>query len=115
MCGLFFNNSILLANAYTFDHAYQILYKQMNLVISQNILTDMGLLVPVAVNCLFACELFLKSMLPEGTRGHNLVELLNVLDDVSRNAIIESSIKLMQQHKPDYSKDNFYSDINCNS
>ena len=40
---------------------------------------DAALFVSVVVNCSFACELFLKSMLPQNTRGHKLDDLFSAL------------------------------------
>ena len=43
--------------------------------------------VPVLVNGSFACELYLKSLLPPGTTGHLLYDLYMLLDENTRISI----------------------------
>lgn len=101
-----------LANAYMFDHAYKILNEKWNIGINTSNLADIGLAVPVAVNCAFSCELFLKSMLPKGTRGHKLYnDLFTKLDDTSKDAIIDGTLKLIQLKESTYTIDDFYDDL----
>lgn len=101
-----------LANALMFDHAYKILNERWTIGINTNNLADMGLAIPAAVNCAFSCELFLKSMLPIGTRGHKLYnELFNKLDNISKDAIIDGTLKLIQLKENNYTIDNFYNDL----
>lgn len=101
-----------LANAYMFDHAYRILNEKWNIGINTNNLVDIGLAVPVAVNCAFSCELFLKSMLPIGTRGHKLYnDLFAKLDNTSKDAIIDGTVKLIQLKENTYTIDKFYDDL----
>lgn len=101
-----------LANALIFDHAYRTLNEKWIMGINTNNLADMGLAVPVAVNCAFSCELFLKSMLPIGTRGHKLYsELFTKLDDTSKDAIIDGTLKLIQLKESSYTIENFVDDL----
>ncbi len=103
---------IALGNALIFDHAYRTLNEKWIIGINTNNLTDMGLAVPVAVNCAFSCELFLKSMLPIGTRGHKLYsELFTKLDDTSKDAIIDGTLKLIQLKENSYTIENFVDDL----
>lgn len=105
-------NKTALANAFMFDHAYRILNKKFTTGINTSNLIDMGLAVPVAVNCAFSCELFLKSMLPIGTRGHKLYnDLFTKLDDTSKDAIIDGTLKLIQLKENTYTIDDFYNDL----
>ena len=60
----------ILNNAISFDYAYSILHNTIQNVAKNSNEKGLILTIPVAVNCAFACELFLKSMLPEGTKGH---------------------------------------------
>ena len=53
-----------------FDDAYNILHDKMQSGAKYHNEKNLALIIPVAVNCAFACELFLNSMLPEGTKGH---------------------------------------------
>ena len=71
-----------LANALMFDHAYRILNEKFTMGLNTNNLADIGLSVPIAVNCAFSCELFLKSMLPKGIRGHKLY------NDLDRKSVV---------------------------
>lgn len=52
------------------------------------------LFVSVVVNCSFACELFLKSMLPQNTRGHKLDDLFSALNDTIQD--ISKCVPLMK-------------------
>lgn len=104
-----------LANALMFDQAYRTLYEKFNTGLRTNNLSDMGLLVPVAVNCAFSCELFLKSMLPVGSRGHKLYnDLFTKLDSQSQDAIIDGTVKLTQLSLNNYTSDNFHKDLEAN-
>lgn len=108
-------NKILLSNALMFDNAYNILNEKMNIGINQNDIISMALCVPVAVNCAFSCELFLKAMLPMGFRGHKLYsELFVRLDHISKEAIIDGTLKLMKLHIETYSEKDFYNDLQKN-
>ena len=101
-----------LANAYIFDHAYRILNEKFTIGLNTNNLADIGLSVPIAVNCAFSCELFLKSMLPKGTRGHKLYnDLFTKLDETSKDAIIDGTVKLIHLKKHDYTINDFYNDL----
>lgn len=74
------------------------------------------LTIPVAVNCAFACELFLKSMLPEGTKGHKLKELFNSLEPSLKNNIESIVVHILNDATQDnYLIDNFKHDLNINS
>lgn len=108
-------NETLLSNALMFDNAYNILNEKMNIGINQNDMINMALCVPVAVNCAFSCELFLKAMLPMGFRWHKLYsELFVQLDNISKEAIIDGTLKLMKLHIETYSEKDFYNDLQKN-
>ena len=77
-----------LSNALMFDHAYKILNERLQQGAKVGNMKDAGLIVPVAVNCAFSCELLLKSMLPIGTKGHKLYnDLFLKLDTTLANNI----------------------------
>ena len=84
-----------LSNALIVDHAYTILNNQFGEGIKNKRSTDTALFVSVAVNCALSCELLLKSMLPQGTKGHKLDELFNKLDASDRTFIKESVVILL--------------------
>lgn len=73
------------------------------------------LAVPVIVNASFACERFLKSMLPDGTHGHELDKLLSKLDQENQNKIIAATGLIMKCSNPDYTQECFWKDLKDNS
>jgi len=76
---------------------------------------DAALFVSVVVNCSFACELFLKSMLPKNTRGHKLDELFVLLDSDIQNRIKNNTIDKMKIIKTTYNETDFQADLASNS
>ena len=51
-------------------------------------------------------------MLPKGTRGHKLYnDLFTKLDDTSKDAIIDGTLKLIQLKESTYTIDDFYDDL----
>lgn len=76
---------------------------------------DAALFVSVVVNCSFACELFLKSMLPQETRGHKLDELFSELDDAIQENIKMRTIDEMKKGAPEYCDTDFQKDLTENS
>ena len=105
-------NQAALANALMFDHAYSILnerFQQGAKLLDQK---ELGLFVPVAVNCTFSCELFLKSMLPAGTGGHELYnKLFKKLDAQLADVIKQSVVQIMRDTKIDYTAADFERDL----
>lgn len=72
----------------------------------------MALFVPVVMNCTFSCELFLKSLLPKGTRGHALFnQLFTNLDSNIANNIQNAVVHIMKEKNNDYSKADFENDL----
>ena len=102
-----------LSNAIMFSHAYELLINQFHKAELERDKNELGLLfVPVCVNCAFSCELFLKAMLPPGTRGHKLyTELYSKLDPSVAERICNSVVENMAFHTEGYSRDNFESDL----
>lgn len=118
------NKKVIWGNAYAYYHAFSILYEKFNN--AAKVTTpeeeetlkqkDLMLFFPVATNLAFACELFLKSMLPDGTHGHNLRELFSQLDNNLQNAIKKFTISTMQKRdkKKVYSNADFVNYISNN-
>lgn len=57
---------------------------------------DMYATIPAIVNLAFSIELFLKCMLDEKVRGHDLNKLFHSLPDNDRNAIMQLTITHMK-------------------
>ena len=81
-----------------FERTYDILIEKMQSAINRlvqgdkNASVDAALLVSIAVNGAFASELYMKSMLPDGTRGHELSKLYDQLppdvqDDIKTRTV----------------------------
>lgn len=104
-----------LSNALMFDYAYTIIYEQFQKGVKEFELKDVGLLVPLAVNCAFSCEMFLKAMLPSGTRGHKLNnELFKRLDSEIAANIRMRVIEIMRMRSVAYSEEDFEIDLTKN-
>lgn len=101
-------------NALMFDYAYTLLHERMQNGVKTTDEKELGLFVPVAVNCAFSCELFMKAMLPVGTRGHELKKLFNLLDSAIAKGIKDEVIKMMQETEPNYSESDFKNDLTVN-
>lgn len=108
-------NKDALGNALTFDYAYTLLHEQMQNGAKTMNTKELGLVVPVAVNCAFSCELFMKAMLPVETRGHELEKLFNSLESAIAKGIKDGVIKMMQETEPNYSESDFENDLAANS
>lgn len=116
-------NEEILGNAFIFYHACRILIKKMNegvLALSSGNLDAQNrqngkLVVPIIVNASFACELFLKSVLPDGTHGHALNELFTCLDQKGQDEIIEYTKSAMKRSNSNYTKEQFLKDLNDSS
>ena len=74
-----------------------------------------ALFVSVAVNCALSCELLLKSMLPQGTKGHKLDELFNKLDASDRTFIKESVVRILSDMGEANAEDNFDEELQKNA
>ena len=99
-----------------FDDAYNILHDKMQSGAKYHNEKNLALIIPVAVNCAFACELFLNSMLPEGTKGHELKELFNSLEPSLKNDIESIVVHILNDTNQDnYSIDNFKHHLNISS
>ena len=107
-------NDATLYNARLFDRAYRILNDKVQAGGKTKNEFDMALVVPTAVNCAFSCELFLKAMLPKGTKGHKLFyELFKKLDSDIAEVVQDNVIRIMinKYNYKDYSKADFDSDL----
>lgn len=104
-----------LSNALTFDYAYIILNERLQQGAIAQISKDAGLIVPVAVNCAFSCELFLKSLLPLGTKGHKLYnDLFLKLDTALANNIKKIVVQIIGETEKSYSDKDFENDLIAN-
>ncbi|MBE6930838.1 MAG: hypothetical protein E7463_11205 [Ruminococcaceae bacterium] len=104
-----------LSNALMFDHAYKILNERLQQGAKVGNMKDAGLIVPVAVNCAFSCELLLKSMLPIGTKGHKLYnDLFLKLDTTLANNIKKIVVQIIEETKKGYSDKDFENDLIAN-
>ena len=72
---------------------------------------DAALLVPIAVNSAFACELFIKSMLPPNTKGHKLDDLFTLLNSDIQERIKSLTIEKMKKLKSTYCDADFQGDL----
>lgn len=112
-----------LSNAVIFNHAFDILYKQFedgskNLIQdfqNKKAKLDAALIVPVLTNGAFACELYIKSLLPPNTRKHKLYELYNELSDELKEQIQNLHVEFMKNSSSNYTTDDFYSDLQRHS
>lgn len=116
-------NEKILGNATIFRRAYDVLLEKMNSGASElssgnfkpeNIL-DSTLVVPIIVNASFACELFLKSMLPDGTHGHELDKLFSSLNQDCQDEIMTYTGVIMKLSNPDYTPEQFRRDLRSSS
>lgn len=106
-------------NAIGFANAYRCLYAKtsINNIEREPTYANGSMIMPTLVNGSFACELFLKALLEEETRGHSLVELFEKLqkENPDRATIIEQTcISILQEsfNYKDYEEANFMSDLN---
>lgn len=110
-------------NGVIFQYAVDVLSKQMNFGIINKLFEkgmpncnlDASLIVPIAVNSAFACELFIKSLLPKNTRGHKLNDIFNLLDINLKKEIQDLTINRMKIFNSKYCDTNFQEDLMHNS
>lgn len=76
---------------------------------------DVSLFVPAVVNCAFACELFMKSMLPKDTHGHELHSLFSKLDTGIQGKIQNATVDSMKKIRLSYGNTDFQNDLTENS
>lgn len=117
-------DEIAMNNGVIFQYAVDILNNQMKLglanmssingIMSGGAL-DAVLIVPIAVNGAFACELFMKSMLPNGTRGHKLNDLFDMLDNNLQVEIRNLTVEKMKKINSEYCDTNFQNELAHNS
>lgn len=116
-------NEIAFGNATMFRYACDTLVDKMDQGFSESGSTvrqeeaklKQSLVVPVIVNASFACELFLKSLLPSNTHGHELDELFSKLDQDMQNEIMSWTGLTMKCSNPAYNMEQFYQDLKNNS
>lgn len=102
-----------------FERTYDILIDKMQNAVNRlakgdkNAVLDAALLVSIAVNGSFASELYLKSILPDGTRGHALDKLYTQLPIEIQNEIKLRTVANMTTLPgvKKYSEHKFESDI----
>lgn len=68
---------------------------------------DVYVFIPIIVNLAFSIELYLKCML-EKSWGHDLEELFLKIDENERNAILQITLKQVQQVEPDFKESDFW-------
>lgn len=105
-------------NGVIFQHAVEVLNTQMNVGLANKLLKngingnlDAALIVPIAVNGAFACELFIKSLLPKNTRGHKLNELFEQLNPNLKKDIQNLTIVNMKKVNSEYCDTDFQKDL----
>lgn len=69
--------------------------------------SDCYAIIPVIVNLAFSIELFLKSMIKDAW-GHDLEKLFMEIEEKERNAILQVTIKQVQQMEADFSETDFW-------
>ena len=113
-------DEITLSNATIFRYACDTLVEKMNqgffesdTNVQQEEKTKLkqSLVVPVIVNASFACELFLKSLLPSNTHGHKLDELFSQLDQNLQNKIMGLTGLTLKCYNDDYNMEQFQQDL----
>ena len=106
------HDELAMNNGAMFQHAYNILSEKIKAGLVKKAIDnsdtnnkadlDLSLFVPAIVNCSFACELYLKAMLPKSTRGHKLNDLFILLDaniqERIRNKTIEKMLPLVKSY-----------------
>ncbi len=116
-------DEIAMNNGVIFQRAVDILNNQMkfglaNMSSTNSMISgalDAALIVPIAVNGAFACELFMKSMLPKDTRGHKLNDLFDLLDNNLQEEIRNLTIDKMKNISSEYCDTNFQNELAHNS
>mgnify|MGYP004676478853 FL=1 len=117
-------DEITLSNATIFRYACDTLVEKMNqgffesdTNVQQEEKTKLkqSLVVPVIVNASFACELFLKSLLPSNTHGHKLDELFSQLDQNLQSKIMGLTGLTLKCYNDDYNMEQFQQDLKNNS
>lgn len=115
-------NEIALSNAIIFRYACNTLVEKMNQGFSEpshvqqdEVKLEQSLVVPVIVNASFACELFLKSLLPSNTHKHNLDELFSQLNQDLQNEIMSWTSLVIKRSIPTYNVEQFLRDLKNNS
>lgn len=119
------HDEIAMNNGVIFQRAYDILSEKMqegfvnkaigNSGTNNTANLDAALFVPAVVNCSFACELFLKAMLPQNTRGHKLNDLFVSLDANIQESIKNKTIEKMKNYAQTYCSADFQKDLTNNS
>lgn len=113
------NNGVIFLRAYNIlDDKMQQAVKELiqgNNGVDGKAMLDASLFVTVVVNCSFACELFIKSMLPKGTKGHKLDELFALLDSDIQERIRNLTICEMKRENSVYCSADFQRDLYDNS
>lgn len=112
-------NDITLNEGVIFERAYDILMEKQQIALKNlikndsNALLDTSLLVPIAINGAFACEIYIKSFLPEGTKGHKINELYEQLNDSLRCKIKNITVDWINKSFPNnkYDEARFEADI----
>ena len=116
-------DKVAMSNGVIFQRAVDILNTQMKLGLANmtstnevvNGILDAALVVPVSVNGAFACELFMKSMLPKDTWGHKLNDLFELLDNNLKEDIRDLTVERMKKINSEYCDANFQEDLVHNS
>lgn len=116
-------NEIAFGNATMFRYACDTLVDKMNqgfsgsgsTVRQEETKLKQSLVVPVLVNASFACELFLKSLLPSNTHGHKLDELFSQLDQDLQNKIMGLTGLTLKCYNDGYNMEQFQQDLKNNS
>lgn len=117
-------DEITLGNATIFRYACDTLVEKMNQGFfesdannqqEEKAKLNQSLVVPVIVNASFACELFLKSLLPSNTHGHKLDELFSQLNQDLQNKIMGWTGLTLKCSNDDYNMEQFQQDLKNNS
>ena len=114
-------DEIAMNNGVIFLRAFDILKERMQQAINcgvqgGNVLSgksalDASLFVPIVVNGSLACELFMKSMLPQRKKIHKLDELFALLDNDLQEKIRQSTIAEMKKRNTAYGETEFQNDL----
>lgn len=117
-------DELALNNGVIFQHAFDILNSRTQLAIvkrtagedtpNDKVDLELALFVPAVVNGAFACELFMKAMLPKNTRGHKLQELFNDLDTNIQDRIKNNTLVRIKKFSESYTDVDFYTDLTHN-
>lgn len=115
-------DEIAMNNGVIYLYAVDILYNQMNQGVKNHLKKtneksnlDLSLFVPVVVNGVFACELFMKSMIKDYKYVHKFDQLFDLLDSDVKKRIRTLTVDKMKNINSTYNENDFNEDLKANN